>query len=182
MAVLQVTRGGAEPRGVSTTSALLIPFALAGLAAVGVLAARRSAWRGAAEHSRPFWLAWIVGFSILGFAGPAAFGLGWLPTVWFVFWTAIGTLQPSMIADIVEVHRFGRRQLAAARRPAVTQTTGLTDITHVTPATEVTPVTTVTEVTEVADVTDAAGVSGPPPIRWRPPASASVPVGLTARG
>jgi hypothetical protein len=104
---------------VTPTTLMLAPFAVIGLAAVAVLASSSSAWRGAAEHSRGFWLAWIVGFAVLGFAGPATAGLGWGPTVWFVFWSAVGTVQPSMVADVMEVRRFGRRQRAVARRPPI---------------------------------------------------------------
>ncbi len=152
---LQVAAGGVEPTVVSTTTALLVPFGIAGLAAVAVLAPRSSAWRGAAEHSRAFWLAWIIGCSGLGFAGPATFGLGWVPLVWFVVWTAVGTVQPSMISDLLDVRRFGRRQLSTARRPAVT------------PATETT-----------GAVSGVSGVSGPPLIRWQPPPAAPVLAGL----
>lgn len=136
---------------VSTSTALLVPFAVAGLAAVAVLIPRRSAWRGAAEHSRAFWLAWIIGGTGLGFAGPATFGLGWVPLAWFVFWTALGTLQPSMVIDLLEARRFGRRQLVTARRPPSAPTTKVTRA--------------------------RAGVTGPP-IRWQPPPAASVPAGL----
>jgi hypothetical protein len=67
-----------------------------------------------------------------------------VPTAWFVFWSAVGTLQPSMVADVVEVRRFGRRQLGVARLPRV------------------------------------AAVTAPAAIRWRAPASASVPTGWGA--
>ena len=133
--------GRSRTLGVTPTTLMLGPFAVIGLAAVSVLASSSSAWRGAAEHSRGFWLAWIVGFAALGFAGPATAGLGWVPTAWFVFWSLVGTLQPSMVVDVVEVRRLGRRQLAVASRPHV------------------------------------AVVASPPAIRWRAPASASVPAG-----
>jgi hypothetical protein len=96
---------------------MLVPFAVVGLAAIAVLVSSSGAWRGAAEHSRGFWLAWIVGFAALGFAGPATSGPGWGPTAWFVFWSAVGALQPSMLADVADVRRFGRRQVAVARMP-----------------------------------------------------------------
>jgi hypothetical protein len=148
---LQVVPGRVEPTVVSTSTALLAPFVVAGLAAVAVLAPRRAAWRGAAEHARAFWLAWIIGGTSLGFAGPATFGLGWVPLAWFAFWTAVGALQPSMVSDLLEVRRLGRRQLATARRPAATPTIGTTSTVEV------------------------MGLTGPPPIRWQPPPAASVP-------
>lgn len=127
-------------------------FAVSGIAAAAVLAPPTSSWRAAAEHSRGFWLAWIVGFAVLGFAGPATSGLGWVPMGWFALWTTVGTLQPSMIADLVEVRRFRRRRLAVPRIRSVA------------------PVTRMPNVTVMA---------GPQPIRWRNPA---VPAGRAARG
>jgi hypothetical protein len=59
------------------------------------------------------WVTWIVGFATLGSAAPATSGLG----SWFA-WGAVGTLQPSMVADVVEGRRFGRRHLAMARVPS----------------------------------------------------------------
>jgi hypothetical protein len=89
---------------------MLAAFAATGLAAAAVLAPTSRSWRGAAEHSRAFWLVWIVGFAALGFVGPATAGLGWASTAWLVWWTAVAALQPSMVVDVLEVHRFGKRQ------------------------------------------------------------------------
>jgi|SRR5450759_79565 Na+/melibiose symporter-like transporter len=119
-------------------------FAIVGIAAAAVLAPPSSSWRGAAEHSRGFWVAWIVGFGALGFAGPATSGLGWVPMGWFALWTTVGTLQPSMVADLVEVRRFGRRRLA-------------------TPS-----------VASVARMPIVTAMAGPQPIRWRAPAAPPV--------
>jgi hypothetical protein len=118
-------------------------FAVAGIAAAAVLGPPSSSWRGAAEHSRGFWLAWIVGFAALGFAGPATSGLGWVPMGWFALWTTVGTLQPSMVADLVEVRRFGRRRLRVPRMPIVASVPPMPSVT---------------------------AMAGPQPIRWRAPA------------
>jgi hypothetical protein len=100
---------------------MLVAFGVVGVAAAAVLAPPGRSWRAAAEHSRGFWLAWIVGFAALGFGGPATVGLGWAPTAWLAVWSAVGALQPSMVADLVEVRRFTRRRLAVvpARGPTV---------------------------------------------------------------
>jgi hypothetical protein len=115
-------------------------FAVAGIAAAAVLGPPSSSWRGAAEHSRGFWLAWIVGFAALGFAGPATSGLGWVPMGWFALWTTVGTLQPSMVADLVEVRRFGRRRRAVPRMPVVASVPRIPNVT---------------------------AMAGPQPIRWQ---------------
>jgi hypothetical protein len=127
-------------------------FALVGIAAAAVLAPPTSSWRAAAEHSRGFWLAWIVGFAALGFAGPATSGLGWVAMSWFALWTAVGTLQPSMVADLVEVRRCSRRRLAVPPSPIVASVDRLANVTV---------------------------IAGPRPIRWRAPAA---PAGRAARG
>jgi hypothetical protein len=137
---------------VTPTTLTLGLFAVVGIAAAAVLAPPSSSWRGAAEHSRGFWVAWIVGFAALGFAGPATSGLRWVPMGWFAFWTTVGTLQPSMVADLVEVRRFGRRRLAAPRFPSVAS---------------------------VAHMPSVTAIAGPQPIRRRAPAA---PAGLAPRG
>jgi hypothetical protein len=137
---------------VTPTGLLLALFAVVGIAAAAVLAPPSSSWRGAAEHSRGFWVAWIVGFAAFGFAGPATSGLGWVPMAWFALWTTVGTLQPSMVADLVEVRRFGRRRLAVPRMRSVSP---------------------------VARMSSVTAMAGPQPIRWQAPA---VPGGRDARG
>lgn len=91
---------------------MLGAFGAVGIAAAAVLAPGSRSWRSAAEHRRVFWLAWIVGFAALGFAGPASVGLGWAPMAWLAWWSAVAAFQPSMVADLVEIHRFGRRRRA----------------------------------------------------------------------
>ena len=98
---------------------MLTAFAIIGLAAAAVLAPTGRSWRSAAEHSRAFWLAWILAFAGLGFAGPATAGLGWVSMAWLAWWSAVAALQPSMVADLVEVHRFGKRALARTPGPPV---------------------------------------------------------------
>jgi hypothetical protein len=70
---------------------------------------------------------------------------------WFALWTTVGTLQPSMVADLVEVRRFSRRRLAVARMPIVASAPRMSSVT---------------------------AMAGPQPIRWRAPAA---PAGRAAR-
>jgi energy-converting hydrogenase Eha subunit G len=110
---------------VTSISLMLGACGVVGLAAAAVVAPPAASWRGAAEHSRAFWLVWIAGFAGLGFAAPATTGLGWGPAVWLAGWSAVAALQPSMVEDLVEVHRVdGRRASARAcgspsRPPAI---------------------------------------------------------------
>lgn len=73
------------------------------------------AWRDAAEHSRGFWLWWIVGSVAVGLL-PLVDGLGWAAAAWLALWCAFGALQPALIADVLEVHRHLARLRARGRR------------------------------------------------------------------
>lgn len=102
---------------VTPTTFMLGTFGVVGIAAAAVLAPRATSWVRAAEHSRVFWLTWISGFAALGFLGPATAGLGWVPMAWLGVCCAVAILQPSLIADLVEVRGASLRRRAAARRP-----------------------------------------------------------------
>jgi hypothetical protein len=99
--------------GALTGALLLLP-----IAALALLAAPpREAWRAGAEHSRWFWSAWVVTAVMVGLAGWARFG-GAGGTAWLALWCAVGSAQPSMIADLVDVRRQRDRR-ASRSRPAV---------------------------------------------------------------
>ena len=94
-------------------------LALAGVVALTLAAQPGRAWREAAEHSRAFWLGWLILAVGVGVAGVLRAGLGWPGTAWLAGWVALGGLQPSMVADLLDTRRHVRRCRAAALRPAV---------------------------------------------------------------
>ncbi len=96
-------------------SSLALPVAALLLLAVQ----RRQPWRAGAEHSRWFWSAWVLTAALVGLAGWARFaGAGGV--AWLALWCAVGSAQPSMIADLVDVARLRpRRRAHGRRRPVV---------------------------------------------------------------
>jgi len=98
-----------------------LPLSLLALpvAALSLLAApRRRTWRAGAEHSRWFWSAWVLIATVVGLAGWARLaGAGGL--AWLALCCGVGSAQPSMIADLVDVRRLGRRRRAHGRRRPV---------------------------------------------------------------
>jgi len=101
---------------VSVASLATVVVALAALAAQP-----RRAWRAAAEHSRAFWALWATGWASLGLAATMLAGPGWMAAPGLAAGCLIGSLQPSMIADLLDVRRLGqlRRQPAWTSSPAV---------------------------------------------------------------
>ena len=90
--------------------------------ALAVLALQpRRAWQAAAEHSRAFWARWATGWALLGLAAAVLVGPGGMAAAGLAAGCLIGSLQPSMIADLLDVRRLGqlRRQQAGMPRPAV---------------------------------------------------------------
>ena len=95
-----------------------------GLVCIALLVLRAQsarAWRDAAEHSRGFWLSWVVGSAAVGLV-PLVDGLGWETATWLALWCVFGALQPAMVSDLLEVRRHlarvrvrGRRLRAEAR-------------------------------------------------------------------
>jgi hypothetical protein len=92
-------------------------LALAGVVALTLAVQPRRAWRDAAEHSRAFWLAWLVLAVGAGVAGTLRLGPGWPATAWLGACVAVGGLQPSMLADLLDTRRHIRRCQAAALLP-----------------------------------------------------------------
>jgi hypothetical protein len=92
-------------------------LALAGVVALTLAVQPRRAWRDAAEHSRAFWLAWLVLAVGAGVAGALRLGPGWPATAWLGTCVALGGLQPSMLADLADTRRYIRRCRAAALLP-----------------------------------------------------------------
>jgi hypothetical protein len=96
-----------------------------------VVAQPSRAWRAAAEHSRLFWLAWIVLSLAVGAAPAAATELDWATAAWLAVCCALGTLQPAMIADLLDIRRhiaFGRRAPRSGPPPIVVDADGMAPI------------------------------------------------------
>jgi hypothetical protein len=147
---------------VTSITLMLGLIAAVGIAAAVVLIPSARSWRAAAEHARAFWLVWILGLTAVGFAAPAGLGLGWLPMAWFTFCVLLGTLQPSMLADLLEVRRYRRlRRRRLRRRHTPVVTAPLIVAARPRPA----PVLESTR---------------PPPICWRAPVSSGRPLAGTA--
>ena len=100
---------------VSVTSLAIV------VAALAVLALQPRGWRSAAEHSRGFWALWITGWASVGLAVAALAGPGGMAAAGLAAGCLVGSLQPSMIADLLDVRRLGqlRREQAWMPRPAV---------------------------------------------------------------
>src|SRR6202011_4148434 len=77
----------------------------------------RRARRDAAEHARAFWVAWALGGAGLGLAGPLTAGVSWGGAGWLAFWVAAGSVQPSMLTDVLEVRRLRQRQASLPVAP-----------------------------------------------------------------
>jgi hypothetical protein len=93
--------------GLLSAVALLVAAATLGT----LLAQPGPAWRDAAEHSRAFWVAWLLVGTGIGLAGLVAVGVSsWGGAAWLAFWAAVGSVQPSMIADVLEMRRLEQRR------------------------------------------------------------------------
>lgn len=88
----------------------IVAVGLVCLALLVVRAQPARSWDESAEHSRAFWLSWIVGSAAAGLL-PLVDGLGWAAATWLALWCAFGALQPAFVADVLEV----RRHLARMR-------------------------------------------------------------------
>jgi len=101
---------------VSVASLAIVVVALAVLARQP-----RRAWRSAAEHSQGFWAVWITGWASGGLAVAVLAGPGGIAAAGLAAGCLVGSLQPSMIADLLDVRRLGqlRREQAWMPRPAV---------------------------------------------------------------
>ena len=78
-------------------------------------------WRGAATHSRAFWLGRLTLAVGVGVAGAVRAGPSPPGTTWLGAWVARGGLQPSMLADLIDARRDlyrCRTAPVAACRPA----------------------------------------------------------------
>jgi hypothetical protein len=103
-----------------TVSLLLLPTA-----ALAVLAASPSdAWRAGAEHSRRFWCGWVLLAGAVGLVGWAQLG-GGIGNGWLALWCAVGSLQPSMVADVLDVRAL--RRDPGPPRPAPIAAAGVTE-------------------------------------------------------
>lgn len=106
----------------------MAPAVLAGLsllvataALAVVLVQPRQAWRDAAEHTRAFWVSWaLVGVGV-GLAGPVMAGVGWAGASWLAGWVAVGSAEPSMISDVLEVRRLRLRRRQAKPPPTTVE-------------------------------------------------------------
>jgi hypothetical protein len=112
-----VVAGPVTPGVLSAVALLVAAAALATL-----LVQPRRAWRDAAEHSRAFWVAWLLVGTGVGLAGPAAVGVSsWGGAAWLGFWAAVGSVQPSMIGDVLEMRRLERRRRQPSTPAALTE-------------------------------------------------------------
>ncbi len=88
------------------------------LVAVAALVVQpRRAWREAAEHARLFWLIWALSWAALGLAIAVLAGPGWVGAGGLAGACLIGSAQPSMIADLLDVRRLGRLRRRQAWMP-----------------------------------------------------------------
>jgi hypothetical protein len=93
-------------------------LAVAGLFALTLAVQPRRVWRDAAEHSRAFWLGWVLVAIGIGVAGALRVGPGWPGTAWLAACVAFGCGQPPLLADLLDTRRHVRRCRTAAVRPA----------------------------------------------------------------
>jgi hypothetical protein len=77
----------------------------------------RLAWRDAAEHSRLFWVVWALAGVSLGVGGLLLLGVRWRGAGWLAFWVAVGSLQPSMVTDVLDVRQLRRWRRHQADSP-----------------------------------------------------------------
>ena len=99
--------------GPRVTAIVAIGLVCLALIVLGAQPAR--SWRDAAEHSRVFWLWWMVGSAAVGLL-PLVDGLGWAGTTWLALWCAFAALQPAFVADVLEVRRHLNRMRVRGRR------------------------------------------------------------------